>query len=204
MLEVLVNNLDDGRISKFHRQIYDWLKEIYPSFKIELEKLIPKTNQRIDLYIYQLDLAIECDGTFHDTPDFFFVKTQEQWKDIIERDKLKVNTLNEYGLDLLRIPYNHKLKNSKDLEKLIDYFYKEKNINNEFDSSLFDSKFELNKKENMKKYNDKSKEVLNNYKSSQEFVDTKDEYNKKSREFNKQRRKEQYKKLKEKTKYNND
>ena len=32
-------NLNDDRVSKFQRQIYNWLKELYPSFNIELEKL---------------------------------------------------------------------------------------------------------------------------------------------------------------------
>ena len=50
--------LDDGRISIFHRQIYDWVKELYPSIPIEMEKLIPSSNQRIDIFVDLLNLAI--------------------------------------------------------------------------------------------------------------------------------------------------
>ena len=57
-----MTNLDDERISKFQRQIYDWLRELYPSFSIELEKHIPKTNQRIDIYIENLTLVFKSDS----------------------------------------------------------------------------------------------------------------------------------------------
>ena len=50
--------LDDGRISKFQRSIYDWLTELYPTIPIEMEKLIPETNQRVDIYISLLGLAV--------------------------------------------------------------------------------------------------------------------------------------------------
>lgn len=129
--------LSDNRVSKFQRQIYDWLKELYPSFKIELEKLIPSTNQRIDIFIEQLELAIECDGGFHEKPTFFFVKTKEQWEDIIERDKRKEATLSQYGVDLIRIPYNHKLKSAQDLGGLIDTFYRERGSESSFDDTIF-------------------------------------------------------------------
>lgn len=125
-------------ISDFQRQIYDWLRSLYPSFDIDLEKLIPSTNQRIDIYIHQLELAIECDGSFHDKPVFFFVKTQEQWRDIIQRDKLKNETLARYGIDLIRIPYNHKLKCAEDLGKLIDEFYASKgDVSSTLDDEIF-------------------------------------------------------------------
>ena len=84
-----MTKLDDDRISKFQRQIYDWLRELYPSFSIELEKHIPETNQRIDIYIENLTLAIECDGIKHFKPIGFYVKTIDQWDKMIESDKIK-------------------------------------------------------------------------------------------------------------------
>ena len=115
-----MTNLDDERISKFQRQIYDWLRELYPSFSMELEKHIPKTNQRIDIYIENLTLAVECDGIQHFKPVGFYVKTIEQWDKMIESDKIKNKVLEEAGITVLRIPYNHKLKSAEDLKTLIN------------------------------------------------------------------------------------
>ena len=203
--------LDDNRVSKFQRQIYDWLKELYPSFKIELEKLIPSTNQRIDIYIRQLQLAIECDGSFHDKPTFFFVKTIEQWNDIIVRDKLKTNTLSKYGVDLIRIPYNHKLKSSNDLGILIDKFYSSKDSFNFIDESIFVDARKQKEKEFLKEVNEYSKEKYQKFKESNDYKENKIQKNQKLKELRqkeyqknkdalKQRRQEQYKKFKERQK----
>ena len=203
--------LDDNRVSKFQRQIYDWLKELYPSFKIELEKLIPSTNQRIDIYIHQLQLAIECDGSFHDKPTFFFVKTIEQWNDIIVRDKLKTNTLSKYGVDLIRIPYNHKLKSSNDLGILIDEFYNSKESFNFIDEDIFIDARKQKEKEFLKEVNEYSKEKYQKFKESNDYKENKIQKNQKLKELRqkeyqknkdalKQRRQEQYKKFKERQK----
>lgn len=203
--------LDDNRVSKFQRQIYDWLKELYPSFKIELEKLIPSTNQRIDIYIHQLQLAIECDGSFHDKPTFFFVKTIEQWNDIISRDKLKTNTLSKYGVDLIRIPYNHKLKSSIDLGTLIDEFYSSRDSFNFIDEDIFIDTRKQKEKEFLKQVNEYSKEKYQKFKESDDYKENKAQKNQKLKELKqqeyqknkdilKQRRQEQYKKFKERQK----
>lgn len=203
--------LDDNRVSKFQRQIYDWLKELYPSFKIELEKLIPSTNQRIDIYVHQLQLAIECDGSFHDKPTFFFVKTIEQWNDIISRDKLKTNTLSKYDVDLIRIPYNHKLKSSTDLGILIDEFYSSKESFNFIDESIFIDTRKQKENEFLKQVNEYSKEKYQQFKESNDYKENKTQKNQKLKELRqqeyqknkdilKQRRQEQYKKFKERQK----
>ena len=203
--------LDDNRVSKFQRQIYDWLKELYPSFKIELEKLIPSTNQRIDIYVHQLQLAIECDGSFHDKPTFFFVKTIEQWNDIISRDKLKTNTLSKYDVDLIRIPYNHKLKSSTDLGILIDEFYSSKESFNFIDESIFIDTRKQKENEFLKQVNEYSKEKYQQFKESNDYKENKTQKNQKLKELRqqeyqknkdilKQRRQEQYQKFKEKQK----
>lgn len=200
--------LDDNRISKFQRQVYDWLRELYPSFKIDLEKLIPSTNQRIDIYIHQLQLAIECDGSFHDKPTFFFVKTIEQWKDIRVRDRLKNTTLNKYGIDLIRIPYNHKMKSSKDLGILIDEFYNSKDSFNFADEDIFIDSNKEKEKEFMKSVNENNKKRYQKFKESTEYLENKVQKNQKLKELRqkeyqknkdilKQRRQEQYKKFKE-------
>ena len=49
----------------------------------------------------------------------FYVKTIEQWDKMIESDKIKNKVLEEAGVTVLRIPYNHKLKSAEDLKTLI-------------------------------------------------------------------------------------
>lgn len=150
--------LDDGRISKFQRSIYDWLTELYPTIPIEMEKLIPETNQRVDIYISLLGLAVECDGTFHDKPNSFYVKSIEQWQDLVQRDRIKEKMLYDHGIKLVRIPYKHKMKTSSDLNELINSVdYPENILINE---SIFEYKNDYNEKEKIKarEYHKKSYE----------------------------------------------
>lgn len=189
----MTTSLDDGRISKFHRQIYNWCKELYPSFKIEVEKLIPSTNQRIDIYIHQLDLAIECDGTFHDKPSFFFVKSVEAWKDIRMRDKLKTKTLNSHNINLIRIPYNCKIKNAEDLESLISEYFKKQEEYSEANLDVFKDSYKEREKGIREEYKEKDKE--RNKESYTSYKES--DYYKEQREKARKHRKEQYRKYKE-------
>ena len=178
-----MTNLDDERISKFQRQIYDWLRELYPSFSIELEKHIPKTNQRIDIYVENLTLAVECDGIQHFKPVGFYVKTIEQWDKMIESDKIKNKVLEEAGVTVLRIPYNHKLKSSEDLKTLINSLkFNTKNYNSE----IFVNKYKEEQKSKLKIYH------KNSYK----------EFKEKNKETIKQKSKDFYKQAKEWKKQN--
>lgn len=171
----------DGRISNIHLQIYNWLKELYPSFNIELEKVIVHSNQRIDIYIHQLQTAIEVDGEQHFRPVGYFVKTEEQWKDMVRKDKAKEKDLFNHGIRLVRIPYNHKLKSSSDLQEYIN------NISypdTEFDDSLF---INTNKEKILSKQREYSK---SKYK----------EYSEANKEILKAKRKEAYRQFKERNK----
>lgn len=127
--------IDDGRISIFHRQIYDWIKEIYPNLSVENEKLIPKSNQRVDIFVDLINLAVECDGTFHDKPTSFYVQNEAQWRDQVQRDRRKEEDLANAGIKLVRVPYKHKFKNAQDLKVYIDS-HKEPDI--EYDPSIFE------------------------------------------------------------------
>lgn len=140
--------LDDGRISKFQRSIYDWLVELYPTIPIEMEKLIPESNQRIDIYIDHLGLAIECDGTFHDKPSSFYVKNIAQWQDLVQRDRAKEKALFHHGIKLVRIPYNHKMKSSQDLNSLIESIEYPEGI--ELNREIFEYKNDYSEKEKIK------------------------------------------------------
>lgn len=156
--------LDDGRISIFHRQIYDWVKELYPNLPIEMEKLIPKSNQRIDIFVDYLNMAIECDGTFHDKPTSFYVKNEAQWKEQVQRDKRKEEDLANAGIKLVRVPYKHKFKKASDLKEYIDS-HKEPDV--EFNPDIFEERIDYRqdsldfarniRKENYHKFLDKDK-----------------------------------------------
>ena len=159
--------LDDGRISIFHRQIYDWVKELYPNLPIDMEKLIPSSNQRVDIFVDLLNLAIECDGTFHDKPTSFYVKNEGQWKEQVRRDRKKEEDLANAGVKLVRVPYVHKFKNAQDLEAYIDS-HPEPDI--EYDPSIFEEAFDYHqksldfakniRKDNYSEYKENNKETL--------------------------------------------
>lgn len=181
-----MSKVEDGRVSKFQRQIYDWLIELYPTLGIEMEKLIPSTNQRIDIFIPYLNIAVECDGTFHDSPDSFFVKDQASWADIIERDKRKEKDLYHSGIKLVRIPYKHKLKSSKDLQ---EYMESIPDSIIDYDGSIFESKVNVNEEKFKTKIKSQRKESYLQYKED-------------NKEDLKSKNKLAYKKMKERLKEN--
>lgn len=49
----------DGRGSEPQRLLYNFLKELYPSQKLHYEFYVEELNQRIDLYLPYLGIAIE-------------------------------------------------------------------------------------------------------------------------------------------------
>lgn len=158
-------SLDDGRISKFQRQIYDWLKELYPSFNIEMEKLIVSSNQRVDIWIEQLETVVECDGIQHDKPIGYFVKTAEQWKDMVYKDKQKEIALASSGIRLVRISHNHKLKCAKDLEVYMGSFKfpevdTDESIFEDTKDKEFKSKAKSYRQERYKEYKEKNKDEI--------------------------------------------
>ena len=144
---------------------------------IEMEKLIVANNQRIDIYIDNLNLAIECHGIQHYKPNFF-VKNQEQWSDMINKDKTKKDLLDRHGITLIEIPYNHKMKNSNDLKEFI---FSHNFSTNTYDESLFKDSYEEYKKAQNKSY------------QKQKYEEYKHSY----KEINKQKAKDRYNKLKE-------
>lgn len=154
----------DGRISELQLQIYNWLKELYPFFDIELEKVIIYSNQRIDIYIHQLQTAIEVDGIQHFKPVGFFVKSEEQWKDMVKKDKVKEKDLLDHGIRLVRIPYNHKLKSKEDLKDFLNSVPFPKT---DFNDSLF---INLKKQDQLQKQRNYSKLKYSIYKEHHKDV----------------------------------
>jgi hypothetical protein len=70
--------------------------------------LNPKTNRKLELDGYCADLrsAFEYNGKQHYKYPNTFHKTEEDFNKLIERDRIKIETCKNYGVNLLSIPYN--------------------------------------------------------------------------------------------------
>ena len=68
----------------------------------------PKTGRKLELDGYCADLrsAFEYNGKQHYTYPNSFHKTEEDFDNLVERDKYKMKTCQDYGVNLLVIPYD--------------------------------------------------------------------------------------------------
>lgn len=109
----------DSRGSENQRILYSMLSELYPGMDIVYEYPL-ENNQRIDIFIPNIGLAIEYDGEQH-------FKYIEAWhKDINgfinqkKSDFKKDDLLYSMGIKLVRIPFDKMISNSLELKNLID------------------------------------------------------------------------------------
>lgn len=109
----------DERGSINQRILYDFLHEIYPTSEIIYEYPLYELNQRIDIYIPNLGIAVEYNGEahYHFIPHFH--KTIEDFKYGLELDRRKREYLYLHGVKVVDIKYNEMLKTSEDLRLLI-------------------------------------------------------------------------------------
>ena len=84
----------DGRGSGPQKLLFSFLKELYPTQKIHYEFYIEELNQRIDLYLPYLGLAIEYDGRQHSEYIPYFHKDYSDFNLGKLLDKKKNNFLN--------------------------------------------------------------------------------------------------------------
>lgn len=110
----------DGRGSDSQRRFYDLLKEIYPIYDIVYEYAIGEIEQRIDLFIPVLGIAVEYNGIQHYQFSSFFHKDETDWNKGIMLDKKKTQYLKDNGVKLVVIPYNTKIKTAEELKEFID------------------------------------------------------------------------------------
>lgn len=176
----------DGRGSIPQRMLYSLLKEIYPNYQIVYEYPIGDLEQRIDIFIPDLGIAIEYNGEQHYKFISHFHKDEIDWNKSVLLDKQKINYLEEKGVKLIIIPFDTKIKTSAELKEVID--------NTEYpDYEYFGLESKTNsqklKESNMKSYQQTVKET---YRNSKEYQ--------KHKENVKQLRKEKYKELKEQIK----
>ena len=114
----------DGRGSEPQRLLYSYLKELYPTQTIHYEFLIDELNQRIDIYLPYLGIAIEFDGIQHSEYTPFFHKDYSDFNLGKLLDRKKSDFLIERGIKLVRIPHNKMVKSSQELKDLIDQIIK--------------------------------------------------------------------------------
>lgn len=93
----------DDRGSKPQRHLHAVLSEVYPQYDIVYEQLIPQLNQRIDIFVKELGVAIEYDGQQHFQYVEFFHRDFEGYHDAIKLDKTKERFLADNGIKLLRL-----------------------------------------------------------------------------------------------------
>lgn len=152
----------DGRGSGPQKLLFSFLKELYPTQKIHYEFYIEELNQRIDLYLPYLGLAIEYDGRQHSEYIPYFHKDYSDFNLGKLLDRKKNNFLIESGIKLIRIPHNKILTSAADLKQLIDsveYPSEEFKILEETNSrhkSVLEKQRNY-RKEQYKKYKDKTK-----------------------------------------------
>lgn len=176
----------DGRGSDSQRRFYDLLKEVYPIYDVIYEYPIGEIEQRIDLFIPTLGIAVEYNGIQHYKFSAFYHKDETDWNKGVMLDNKKKQFLQDHGVKLVVIPYNTKIKTAEELKEYIDSI------------PYPDVEYVgLDSKSNQQKYMEKKqkdfqKTLKQNYYNSKEFEDHK--------EYVKAQRKLKYKELKEKYK----
>ena len=110
----------DGRGSKDQRTLFEYLLEIYPYQKVVYEYYIAELNQRIDIFIPSLGIAIEYSGRQHSEYVEHFHRGAEGYLKSRELDRQKIEYLESIGAKLIIIYYNKMVKDSKELKDIID------------------------------------------------------------------------------------
>ena len=110
----------DGRGSIPQRYLFELMEEIYPSYTVIYEQVIPSLGQRYDIFVKELGVAIEYDGRQHDHFVEHFHKDINGYISSIKRDNTKVNFSNENGIKVVRLDGDVSEMTSKKLKKVID------------------------------------------------------------------------------------
>lgn len=110
----------DDRGSKDQRILYDFLYELYPGQDVIYEYMLYELNQRIDLYIPHLAIAIEYHGRQHYEFVPHFHKNIEEFKRAVKMDRQKSEYLYMHGIKLIEIPYNNMVTTKEELLQIID------------------------------------------------------------------------------------
>ena len=93
-------------LSSIHLGVIDFIKKEFPFLKLSLEFQIPKTKLRIDIFLPDIDLAIEIQGIQHYEYSEFFHKNQLNFMEANIRDVEKNKICKKMNLEILYIRYD--------------------------------------------------------------------------------------------------
>lgn len=110
----------DARGSKDQRTIFEYLIELYPYQDVIYEYYIKDLNQRIDIFIPSIGIAIEYSGRQHSEYVEHFHRGMDGYLKGRQLDKQKIEYLTSIGAKLIIIKYNNMVKNKEELKDIID------------------------------------------------------------------------------------
>ena len=110
----------DERGSKDQRILYTMLTEIYSNHDVVYEQAIPDLNQRIDLFVPHIGLAIEYQGIQHEKFVPHFHKNIEEFKRAVKMDQVKSEYLYMHGIKLVYIYHDKMVSSKEELSDIID------------------------------------------------------------------------------------
>jgi len=93
----------DGRGSEPQRYLFELTKELYSEYEVIYELLIPELNQRFDIFVLELGIAIEYDGDQHFKFNEFFHKDINGYIESKKLDNTKSIFCKENGIKLVRL-----------------------------------------------------------------------------------------------------
>lgn len=179
----------DGRGSKDQKILYDYLYELYPNYDVVYEFMLHELNQRIDLYIPEIAIAVEYHGRQHYEFVAHFHKNVEEFKRAQKMDQQKAEYLYMHGIKLIEVPYNAMVNSAEELKNLIDDQDYPLNIEAKPLPTISE-----NRKDFLESQRQKRKE---SYEKQKEFYKESAEDKSERLKLQKKLRQEKYKKLKE-------
>lgn len=111
----------DGRGSKGQLRIYGMIRALYPRYTVLWEQEIKSLRQRFDIFIKELGVAFEIDGSQHYKVNSFFHRDLMAPKRGFIADQRKDSFCFDNGIKMVRLNYDDALKMSEsDLKERID------------------------------------------------------------------------------------
>jgi very-short-patch-repair endonuclease len=104
----------DGRGSAGQLRIFDIMKKLYPAYKIIWEQQVEPINSRFDIFIKELGIVVEVDGTQHDSYNPLFHTNHYDMKKGFQADQKKDLFCLENGIKMIRLKYKDALSISED------------------------------------------------------------------------------------------
>jgi len=93
----------DGRGSEPQRYLFELVKQIYSEYEVVYELFIPDLNQRFDIFVLELGIAIEYDGEQHEKFNEFFHKDVNGFIESKKLDNSKEIFCEENGIKMVRL-----------------------------------------------------------------------------------------------------